>query len=281
MKYDDFIGKLGFCEEEISLLADAREKCSEETLSEARTFYDKGDEAFGEYLAALSEKLGVDINILTLYIYLRFSENTYKLFKAHGISDEDFFESMACWKIVSDITFERTGHYGVAQTVYRSWQRRCVDATIFRLGRLEFETIPSRWNFEVDGVTLREGETCISVHIPRKDKFDEASCEAAYERARKFFKKHFNMDKVVFICHSWLMDPWLCDTLPETSTIVNFQKKYKIIEVDDNVNSAIGWIFGKKPDDINDYPEDTTIRRAAKKKLLAGERIGTALGARL
>lgn len=280
MKYEDFLPNLGFCEEELSLLAEADEKCRGD-VSQARKVYDEGDEAFAEYLETLSEQRGVNINILNLYLYLRFSENTYKIFKAHGISDEDFFESMACWKIISDICRERTGSFGVAQVTYRSWQRRCVDATIFRLGRLEFETIPSRWNFEVDGVTIQEGETCISVHIPRKDKFDEASCEAAYERARKFFKKHFNMDKIVFICHSWLMDPWLCDILSEASTIVNFQKKYKLLEVYDNVNSAIGWIFGKKLDNIEDYAEDTTIRREAKKRLLAGERIGTALGARL
>ena len=281
MKYDDFIGKLGFCEEEMSLLSYAQKKCPAEIISEARTFYNKGDEAFGEYLISLSERLGVDINILNLHIYLCFTENTYELCKARGISDENFLEAMSCWKIVSDICHERTGGYGVAQAVYRSWQRRFVDATIFRLGRLEFETVASTLNFEIDGIEIREGDPVISVHIPRKDRFDEASCEAAYERARKFFKKHFDMDKIVFICHSWLMDPWLCDALAETSTIVNFQKKYKILEVDDNAASAIGWIFGKKLDDINDYPEDTTIRRAAKRKLLAGERIGTALGARL
>jgi len=280
MKYEELLPKLGFCDEELSLLAEADKKCCGDVAA-ARKAYDEGDEVFGEYLETLSEQRGINVNILNLYLYLRFSEDTYKLFKARGISDEDFLESMACWKVISDICRERTGSFGVAQVTYRSWQRRCVDATIFRLGRLEFETIPSRWNFEVDGVTIQEGETCISVHIPRKDKFDEASCEAAYERARKFFKKHFNMDKIVFICHSWLMDPWLCDILSEASTIVNFQKKYKLLEVYDNVNSAIGWIFGKKLDNIEDYAEDTTIRRGAKKRLLAGERIGTALGARL
>ena len=281
MKYDDFIGRLGFCGEELSLLAEAREKCSEETLSEARTFYDKGDEAFGGYLTALSEKLGVDVNILTLYIYLRFSENTYELCKAHGISDEDFLEMMTCWKIVSDICRERTGGYGVAQAVYRSWQRRFVDATIFKLGRLEFETVTSKWNFEVGGIEVREGDPVISVHIPRKAGFDEAACEASYERARKFFKKHYGLSSVVFICESWLIDPWLEECLSDDSTILNFQRKYKKLEVSDAPDIAIGWIFGKKLDNINDYPEDTTIRRAAKRKLLAGERIGVALGARL
>ena len=77
------------------------------------------------------------------------------------------------------------------------------------------------------------------------------------------------------------MDPWLEECLSENSTILRFQRKYKILEVSDNADSAVGWIFGKKLDDINDYAEDTTIRRAAKKKLLNGERIGTALGARL
>ena len=280
MKYENFISKLGFCDEELSALAEADAKCSD-VISEAREFYDKGDEAFGEYVASLSEKRGIEVNMLTLYIYLRFCENTYEICRSRNISDDDFLEMMECWKIVSDITRERTGHYGVAQAVYRSWQRRFVDATIFRLGRLEFETISSLWSFEVDGIEVREGDPCISVHIPRKDKFDEASCEASYARAREFFKKHYNLENVVFVCQSWLMDPWLEECLKLDSTILNFQKKYKILEVEDKADVAIGWIFGKKCEDINDYPEDTTIRRAAKKKLLAGERIGTALGARL
>ena len=96
-----------------------------------------------------------------------------------------------------------------------------------------------------------------------------------------FFKKHFDIDSPVFICESWLLDPWLEECLKEGSSILSFRRKFKILEVTDDADDAIGWIFGKKLDNIEDYAEDTTIRRAAKKKLLSGERIGTALGTRL
>ena len=280
MNYENFLNELDLNNDELALLSTAHSKCLNDVV-QAREYYDKGDEAFGEYLATLSEKKGIDVNILNLYLYLRFCENTYEICASRGISDEDFLEMMSCWRIVSDICYERTGHYGVAQAVYRSWQRRFVNATIFRLGRLEFETIASQWDFEVGGISIKKGDTCISVHIPRNDSFDEEACEAAYERARIFFRKHFGLENVVFVCESWLMDPWLEECLKESSTILSFQKKFKILEVADRPDIAIGWIFGKKLDDINDYAEDTSIRRAAKKKLLAGERIGTALGARL
>ena len=146
--------------------------------------------------------------------------------------------------------------------------------------------MPAPCDIEVDGKSVKEGETCISVHIPRFDSFEEEACEASYARAREFFKKFYNMDNIIFICHSWMLYPWLCEVLRETSTIARFQKKFKIIQVDES-DAGIGWIFGsgaglgKKVESIEEYPEDNSLRRAAKQRLREGKKLGAGLGARL
>ena len=59
MKYEEYINKLGFTDEELMIISDVNKKCREyfpEELSFARTAYDKGEEGFAEYLSEFSEK---------------------------------------------------------------------------------------------------------------------------------------------------------------------------------------------------------------------------------
>ena len=289
MKYEEYVNEIGFTDEELKLITDIDKKCRNdfpEELSLARENYDKGDEAFAEYLFAFADKAGIPVNTLNVYLYLRLMEDTYKEYERRGIGRDIFIENIKGFPVVSRLPLDVGQDFGFPQPVYRSWFRRNLDCTIYRLGRLEFELVAAPCDIEVDGKSVKEGETCISVHIPRFDSFEEEACEESYARAREFFKKYYNMDNIIFICHSWMLYPWLCEVLRETSTIARFQKKFKIIQVDET-DVGIGWIFGsgaglgKKVESIEDYPEDNSLRRAAKQRLREGKKLGAGLGARL
>lgn len=288
MKYNEYINKLGFTERELKIISDTDEKCRGEfwkDLSRARVEYDKGDEAFAEYLSELTEKSGVPVNTLNLYIYLRLMEDTYKEYEMRGIDKSVFLDTMEDMVIVSRLPLSTGQAFGISQSVYRSWLRLNLDCIIYRLGNLEFELSAAPCDMELEGKSVKKDETCIAVHIPRGVSFGEAECEDAFSRAREFFKKYYNMENIIFSCWSWLLYPWLCEVLPETSSIVNFRKKFKILRVDED-NSGLVWIFrngigSAENISIEDLPEDTSLRRAAKKRLSEGKNLGRGFGIRL
>ncbi len=288
MKYNDYINKLGFTDEELEIISAVDKKCRAEFSSElslARKKYDEGDEAFGEYLSSFSEKCGIPVNTLNLYIYLRLLEDTYKEYERRGIDESVFLDTAASFVTVAHLPAGVGQEFGILQSVYRSWMRRNIDCTIYHLGNLEFELCEAECDMELGGRCVKMGEIHIAVHIPRGAKLKEELCEESYAQAREFFKKYYGMENIIFSCHSWLLYPWLTQVLPETSSIVKFQKKFSLIKIDEN-NSGKVWIFKNGVgigEDIptEDLPETTSLYRAAKKRLLEGKNLGIGLGIRL
>ncbi len=280
MNYEQIMSRLKFSGGEEEILSKIREKFKSES-DVAWKRYLEGDESFRLYLEECSRESGFSAGMLNLYFYILFGEHTYEECKSHDISDDIFFGIMNVYPAVSVLNFKQANEYGFSLPVYRTFLRRYVGATIYFFERLEFEICPSPLDFEIEGRKVNKGDTVLSIHIPRSLPLTEELCEKSYALAKEFFAKHYKLENPVFICHSWLMDPWLEECLKPESAILNFRKKFKILEVDNDPDNVIGWVFEKKLDNIEDYPEDTSLRRATKKKLLAGERIGVAYGARL
>ena len=244
--------------------------------------YDQGDEVFGQYLAEFAAEEGITPEEMNLYIFLRLSERTWQYYQEKGIGEDVFYESMYSMYVCTRVCYERTGIYGIDQKTYRRWQRYVLDGTLFRLGRLEFQLKSLEYDVEVEGVTVPAGQTVLSVHIPRYLPLDEAECEKSYAWAREFFREYYGMEQCVFFCGSWLLHPWMQEVLPETSSIIKFQKKFKLLEVIQNVDSAKAWIFpGYETKEVSELPTDTTLRRAAIDRIKNGKPIGVARGIRL
>lgn len=251
------------------------------TLSMAREEYVKGDEAFGEYLNAFAEREQLPVEVLNLYIYIRMLEDTLEGYRQRGIDEEIFYNTSKGFAVTCRHSYETTGVYGLPQPVYREWMRRNIESRLYRLGLLVFELYDSPADVEIDGYKISKGDPCLSVHIPRYIKLSEEDCEAAYANAREFFKKYYGIEKCFFFCYSWLLYPWLSEALSAESLIVRFQKKFKILKVSDNTNSTAKWIFKKVCENPEDYPEDTSLQRAAKARIKSGMPLGDALGVRL
>jgi hypothetical protein len=265
-------------------LLDGKRKCDigfANGVRDALLAFDESLDSFKEALAALLPISEVKEEELILYLYLIRSEKTLAEYNKRGMGEEVFYESMLDLTMAARRCYERGGIYGLDSKVYIGWSRRVLLMEIFRLGRLEFELIPSPYDTEINGHALKKGELCINTHIPAYCPLTEEACEDAYERARTFYKKHFGIERCFFICISWLMHPWLCEDIGESSSIVRFAKKYKIFEVVDDGIAPINWVFLKKCENPCDYPEDTTIRRKLKARILEGRPFGYGVGVRL
>ena len=260
---------------------------SEDPAFEARVrdgyeAYDRGDEEYGQYLAEFAAEEGTTPEEMNLYSFLRLSEKTWKLYQEKGIGEDVFYESFYSMTVCCQVCYDRLGIYGIDQATYRRWQRYVLNGTLFRLGRLEFQLKEFDFDIDIDEFHIPAGTTVLSVHIPRYLPLNEEDCEKSYAWARRFFREHYGMEQCIFVCSSWLLHPWMQEVLPENSAIIKFQKKFKLFRSEQNVQSAVNWIFpGYGGRDISEFPTDTSLRRAAIARIKEGKSIGTGFGVRL
>lgn len=242
--------------------------------------FSKSDEAFGQWLK--ENKGETSARELTMYLYLRWSEAVLKDFRAKDMDESVFYDSMISMSQACRYCYEATGVYGIEQKLYRPWFRIFLqEKRIFRFGRLEFELTQSKHTVQLQGKTIEAGQPCLYVHIPRYEPLQEQACRESYCRAREFFKKYFAMETPFFFCRSWLMHPWLKEDLPETSGIRRFADAFTVLDVKQDHWGSGFWIFERYCKDPGDYPEDTTLRKKAKRRMVQGLPIGVATGVRL
>ena len=244
--------------------------------------YAAPDPEFAAQIKAFAEAQGLLPEVWNLYVYIRLAENTLADYRAKGIDDDIFYATMFDLTVCCRVCQTQCGIYGIPQIIYRHWCRMVLKGKIFRLGRLEFELYESGVDASIGDRQLKKGDPCINVHIPRYLPLDEEACEAAYDQARDFFARFFGMDDCVFLCHSWLLHPWMREVLPERSRILRFQNHFQLLEATQDPAGAAGWIFPNCEDkDLSEYPAETSLQRAALERIRSGGAIGLGRGIRL
>lgn len=116
----------------------------------------------------------------------------------------------------------------------------------------------------------------LKVHIPYGARLTKEACEDSYLRAKEIFERCYPEIRFKgFHLFCWMLSPELRDILPAESGIIQFQDKYTVFPAKDNAVDAIMYAFSIKEQDvplvnIKELPEDNTLRRGIKKKLLEG-----------
>ncbi len=155
--------------------------------------------------------------------------------------------------------------YGIWGSFVCPWFDRFFNMTRFALGRLQFELIPFRKRYEKNGVCLTEESTVINVHIPRTGgRLLPDEVKDSYRQAAEFFKERYHLDKIIFVCDSWLLYPKNVEVLSENSNLWQFISDYDIIEWAVYPNYAQVWrLFDRNFDgDVDHLPQDSSLRRA-------------------
>lgn len=250
------------------------------SVTEGFRAYEEGDPAFGKFLNDFSAQENMPVEVLTLYFYLLKAAETYNIYTNKGIDPEVFNTTLRAVSSYCAMNRRKTGIYGIPQQIYRRWLRKYLDCKIYQLGTLHYELISSAYDLKIGNVTVSKGDLVLSVHIPGKT-LDAVSCERSYAVARMFFKKYYKMKSPVFFCFSWLMQPWLTEVLPPNSRIVQFQRNYLIIDFVDDPEDMLLWVFPEHFANIEDYPEDTSLRRYTKDRMRQGGILGYGVGVRL
>ncbi len=225
----------------------------------------------------LAEKYGIAKCSFLLYIQLCLCEKAYNAYVENGWDIDVFYDSMSdiCVRIERNYRIYKSDAVGVDNF---KWLAGFIKPELFKIGRLEYAIYKITKDFEFDGVSYHSGDKAMTIHIPAYLKFTHELCHESYRRAREFFDKSLGMKDIPIICNSWMIHPYLQEILPHESSISQFGRDFHIYDTTVDPDAPISWVFGKKEENLDDYPQDTTLQRNLVAWLKKGGTVGRGIG---
>lgn len=219
-----------------------------------------------------AQAAGVHRYTAELLYFLGLTKHLKELYLERGIDLQIWHDSCMDlhWKL-----FECKKMYDIWGSFVAFWFPGFFDMTRFALGRLQFELADFPQEYEKAGRVRPKGMTkAINVHIPSCGKLDMEVCHASYRQAAEFFGDEFPGDKVAVICESWMLyTPHLAFLRPD-SGVVKFMKEFDVFRTGEE-DGDLWRIFNKEYDgNPSGLAEDTSMQRAYKEWLLAGNHAG-------
>lgn len=231
-------------------------------------------------IAEIAQTMGVHPYRAHMLLFLCLSDHLRTVYQTNGINDEIWKNSMLDlkWKL-----WECKAVKGIWGTFVPHWFLGFFHMTRFALGRLQFEIVNCKTNYEKNGKQLTPESKVINVHIPRTlTPLDRASCIDAYRQAVHFFESQFQDAPMAFVCNSWLLYPPTKDILPPTSNLRSFMADFDVIlqKEDPEGERPNAWRLFDMDDtgNVDDYPENSSLRRAYKQYLKNGGYMGSGYG---
>ena len=202
---------------------------------------------------------------------------TRALYRAMHIPDSIYLATMGCLPRFLRETKQITGEWDFDRGF---WTWRQTGGLLYRLGTLEFEYKSLGNSPAPPGLSPEDG--ILSVHIPSDASLSREELDRSYAWAAEFFASVgtfccLSGPPKAVLCGSWLLSPVLDGLLPQSSGIRRFAGDYERYYVREEDTSFYRWLFGAvRP--VEELPEDTGLRRAVKRCLLAGGLVGMACG---
>ncbi|MBO5269586.1 MAG: hypothetical protein J6B77_02290 [Clostridia bacterium] len=214
-----------------------------------------------------------------LLVFMCMTRHLKTLYEARGLDLQIYRDSVLDLKWKTD---ECKLVKGICGSFVASWFPGFFRLERFALGRLQFELITARADYEKDGVRVeKDKDRVINVHIPRTGTpIDKESCDRAYAQARAFFRDEVG-ERCPFVCHSWLLYPKNKELLSPHSNTYRFMSEYEIIASGDNLGEDLWRLFDTDEKHPDRLPADTSFRRAYAEHLKKGGRVGWGLGVKL
>lgn len=212
-----------------------------------------------------------------LLVFICLSKHLKELYLQKGIAAAYYRKSMADLKYKLD---ECMLVYGIVGSFVAKWFVGFFRLTRFGIGRLQFEVIPFRDNYNKNGIVLTPDTKVINIHIPRsKEPLTEQACMESYRKAKAFFKAEIETDPCPFACDSYLLYPENEKFLPPETNTYRFFNSFDIISVRPDKERKHLWrIFDTHEKNIDRLPADTTMRRAFIAHLKKGGKMGEGRG---
>lgn len=187
-------------------------------------------------------------------------------YERRGLDGQVFTATMHDIVRWEDAYFEQTGETGIKE---KRWLSNHVRLKLFQLGELQFEPLE---NVDFDLPDEWKGLPILNVHIPKGANLELRG--EAYRKALDFF----HTDKAVAVCSSWLLGPWILESMGEKSRIAAFQSEFTFVKLLVESRQAEERLFGPLQNDPSLYNAHTRLQLEARRRLLNGEKLPGAVG---
>ena len=105
------------------------------------------------------------------------------------------------------------------------------------------------------------------------------TAQRSLDEARAFFGAFYPAYKdAPGRCESWMLSPALEELLPPTSNVLAFGRRFRLLGWEQDSLAFLEWIYPDPSLPTEQLPEDTSLRRAVKRHLLDGGKVGWASG---
>lgn len=282
----DFMVSYDYPEEAVSTLLAAFDVLKENTdFMELLAIYDK--DRFCDYKAMLAkckqiaQDTGIHTYTVEFLMFMCFSRRLLQTYLENGYSEALWRQSMLDLKCKMMVCKSVKNIWGM---FVAWWYDGFFRMERFGLGRMEFELYDFPFDYyEKDGKCLRKGDKVINVHIAKTgESIAPELLEDAYRQAAEFYKDEFIGKPIPFFCESWLAFPKLDDFLSPKSNIKAFKDRFDIFHVhlyDQGDYSEMWRLYDMDyTGNLDDFPGDSSLRRAYKQYLKEGGQVGEGYG---
>lgn len=114
----------------------------------------------------------------------------------------------------------------------------------------------------------------IQIHIPSDANLKKEKVQHSLTLAKEEVARYFHKDKPRFGCNSWLLSRQVRKLVRADSNIASFYSMFWVTEGEEGLKDILNFVY--QVDDCKDYaslPEHTTLQKAIKEFLLAGNKI--------
>ena len=225
---------------------------------------------------AIAAQTGLHPYTVDLLVFLCLTRHLKEVYAKRGMDMQIYRDSVLDlkWKLE-----ECKAVKGICGSFVAAWFPGFFKLTRVALGRLQFEIVTSKVDYDKGGVRLVKGESrLINVHIPRTGTpIDKESCDRAYAQAREYFKAEVG-ENCPFVCHSWLLYPENREILPPHTNTYRFMSEYDIVDWGVNEGQDLWRLFDTDEKNPARLPTNGSLQRCYAEHLKRGGRVGWGLG---
>lgn len=207
---------------------------------------------------------------LALKLYTEFAYEARHWYRERQINEDIYFDTFHAIVIWAENCKRDYGEMGLERY---DWIWRYMQCRIFKLGRLEYETIYGTEQKELNKRALEPEDLVLNLHIPRGEPLRLEACLDSFKRAMDFFEHPKEIT-----CCSWLLAPALKEILPEDSNIIRFQSLFHIYDLDRERRHAELFVYHHVQENPADYSQDTSLRAALRTYLMEKGNPGSGFG---
>ncbi len=204
-----------------------------------------------------------------------------------GVSEEIINDTFSDIALRQRLFYKKTAKVGLSRADC-IWLRHLVSAQIFKLGVLQYQPMKMVYLESRDDGSpffvitdaqksrLPAGAPVLNVHIQTGADLAQERVAESLQMARGFFKDVFPGTPFrAMVCYSWLLHSGMKDLLPSDSRILLFSENFDVISQTGDDTQAMERIFGRRFRRKVDFPQQTSLQRAA---LWSPSKLGYALG---